>query len=170
MMRIITAIVLIAFAFPAHSEKRTFEQGFAKKWTEYDNAQYLFTWSDEDIATIRRALAHLEEEHFQDQDRFDNFYMGRRARVLQMLDRGGEQVFIADFERGWIKKHQFLLSIPENELVGMAVSRDRYCRPEEQDIEDMLEAGAYCAWYNKAAIDLYVAIDAVKQIGPAFSK
>jgi hypothetical protein len=60
------------------------------------------------------------------------------------------------------------LSGKEVPLIGFAVSCDRYCRPEDQDVDDMqfLEAAVECYIRNTAAIALYERIANARHVTP----
>lgn len=57
--------------------------------------------------------------------------------------------------------------MPEMILTGTAVSRDQYCRAEDQDTDDMAPAKAYCDDANARAIALFEhSFNGVKAIYP----
>jgi hypothetical protein len=141
----------------AHS--LTFEDGFNESWGEQHGPQFLLPWSAQDIATIRRALDKMEEQHLRLRY-FDEYMMGRRARIIEKLDTYSFIVLGSD---GTVFRW---VTYPELFLVGLTVSRDRYCRPEDQDTEDMFEAGAYCAIVNGAAIELFGRIEKAQHMMP----
>lgn len=49
----------------------------------------------------------------------------------------------------------YQFSLPETILSGFAVSRDRYCRAEDQDTDDLESAKAYCVDANRRAINMF---------------
>lgn len=113
--------------------------------------------------TVRRALDKLEEEHLKDKAGIDDYLMGRRARIIAKLDHPGSFMMYGmmwDLDLVDAKGRPWRLqpmSTPETVLTGFAVSRDRYCRAEDQDVDDLglLEAGVECYIRNTAAIALY---------------
>jgi hypothetical protein len=58
------------------------------------------------------------------------------------------------------------MSGKELTLTGFAVSRDRYCRPEDQHIDDLrfLAAGVECYVRNTAAIALFKRIETSRHV------
>lgn len=171
MFRLFMIVALFALVSAAHSEQLTFADGFNVGWAEQRGPQFLFAWTEGDIATVRRALAKLEDEHQRDPHGIDDYLMGRRARILKKLDAPGFMLYgmywdidLVDAQgKRWRLQP---MSTPETTLVGFAVSRDRYCRPEDQDIDDMVEAGAHCAFVNGAAIELFERIANSKHMTP----
>lgn len=152
-------LVLLA-AVPAKS--LTFEDGFNEGWAELHGPQFLLPWSGEDIATVRRALDKLEDEHLKDKGGIDDYLMGRRARILEKLDTYSFVVLGAEGSVfRWVTN-------PELTLVGFAVSRDRYCRAEDQDVDemDLLAAGVECYIRNRAAIALFGRIEKAQHMMP----
>jgi hypothetical protein len=152
------AVAFVAWVVvPAHS--LTFEDGFNESWGEQHGAQFLLPWSAEDIVTIRRAMDKLEEQHLRF-GYFDEYIMGRRARIIEKLDTYS---FIVLGDNGAVFRW---VTNPEIFLVGFAVSRDRYCRAEDQDIDDEAEARRECDYRNKAAIELFGRIEKAQHMMP----
>lgn len=143
----------------AHS--LTFEDGFNEGWAEQHGPQFLLPWSAQNIATIRRALDKMEEQHLR-LGYFDKYMMGRRARILEKLDTYSFIVLGADSTVfRWV-------TTPEITMIGFAVSRDRYCRAEDQDVDELgfLEAGVECYIRNTAAIELFGSIEKAQHMMP----
>lgn len=93
----------------------------------------------------------------------DDVMTEREHRVLDKLVNGGAvyPLFwppLAPFTlRGpdgapW-RIYQF--SLPETIFSGFVVSRDRYCRAEDQDTDDLDAAREYCSDANRRAIALF---------------
>lgn len=153
-------LALLLVTTSAHS--LTFEDGFNEGWAEQHGPQFLLPWSAQDIATIRRALDKLEDEHLKYKDGIDDYLMGRRARILEKLDTFSFIVLGADGTAfRWV-------TTPEITMVGFAVSRDRYCRAEDQDVDELgfLEAGVECYIRNRAAIELFGRIEKAQHMMP----
>jgi hypothetical protein len=165
----------------AHSQPRqpieqaplTFEDGFKVTWAERTGPQFLFAWSEDDIVTVRRALAKLEDEHLRDPQGIDNYLMGRQTRILKKLEHPGffRYGMYWDIDLVDVQGKKWRLqpmSTPETVLTGFAVSRDRYCRAEDQDVDDLgfLEAGVECYIRNTAAIELFDRIAATRHETP----
>jgi hypothetical protein len=162
MMR--TLISLLAFTVSAHA--LTFTDGYAEGWAERHGPQFFFNWSMKDIVTIRRALDKLEEDHLRDRDGIDDYLMGRRARIIEKLDTNAGIVLGGDGAAyRW-------MSLSETTLVGIAVSRDRYCRPEDQDVGDLefLAAGVDCYVKNRDAVELFDRIKKTEHASPGGSR
>lgn len=142
-------------------KKLTFEDGFNETWGEQHGPQFLLPWSAEDIATVRRALDKTEEQHLT-LGYFDEYLMGRRERIIEKLDTYSFIVLGTD---GTVFRW---VTNPEIILVGLVVSRDRYCRPEDQDVDELgfLEAGVECYVRNRAAIELFGRIEKAKHMMP----
>ena len=154
------AVAFVAWVVvPAHS--LTFEDGRNVGWAEEHGAQFLLPWSAQDIATIRRALDKMEEQHLT-LGYFDKYMMGRRARIIEKLDTYSFIVLGAD---GTVFRW---VTNPEITLVGFAVSRDRYCRAEDQDVDELefLAAGVECYVRNRAAIELFGRIEKAQHMMP----
>jgi hypothetical protein len=149
--------LLILLMFTSPLSALTFQDGYTESWGEQHGPQFLFDWSAQDIATIRRALDNLEEMHLKDRAGIDDYLDGRRARVVEKLDTNSGIVLLPD---GAYRR----MTLLETTLVGFAVSRDRYCRPEEQDIDelDFLAAGVDCYVKNRAAIELFSRLEKTK--------
>jgi hypothetical protein len=118
----------------------------------------------------RRALDKLEEEHLKDPAGLDDCVMGQRARILKKLESPGFFMYgmYWDFELVDAEGKRWRLQPmcgKEVTLTGFAVSRDRYCRPEDQDIDDLrfLAAGVECYVRNTAG---YRAVRAHRNISP----
>jgi hypothetical protein len=169
----LVAALTWALTASAHSERLTFADGFNEGWAELRGPQFLFAWSDQDIATVRRALDKLEEERLKDPAGIDDYVMGQRARILKKLESPGFFMYgmywdieLVDGEgRPWRLQP---MSGKEVTLTGFAVSRDRYCRPEDQDIDDLrfLAAGVECYVRNTAAIALFKRIETSRHVAP----
>lgn len=132
--------------------------GYSQTIAERLGPHFLFGWTTAEQETVAKALHKLEG-----QTGIDDMLMERQARVLRKLDKGGEvyPLFwppLAPFTlrsptgEAW-RIYQF--SLPEEILTGFAVSRDQYCRAEDQDTDDMDAARAYCADANARAIALF---------------
>jgi hypothetical protein len=143
-------------------KKLTFEDGFNEGWAELNGPQFLLPWSAQDIETVRRALAKMEDEHIKYPDGIDDYQMGRRARFIEKLDTFAGIVLGDDGSVfRWV-------SLREINMVGRSVSRDRYCRAEDQDVDDLqfLEAGVECYIRNAAAIALFERIAKARHMTP----
>jgi hypothetical protein len=135
----------------------TFEEGYAISPGEAHGPRFVYQWSDEDVATVRRAMDKLEDEHLANPRGIDNYLRGRRKRIIEKLDAPGFTVF-AGGTGGWRRMGtRFEFTLPETILTGFAVSRDRYCRAEDQDVDDRdyLDAVTICRLHNEAAIALF---------------
>jgi hypothetical protein len=162
-----------ALTASARSEPLTFEQGYAKGWAEENGPQFAMALSEDEVAVVRRALDHMEEEHLANPDGIDNYQMGRRTRFLAELDHVGFAMWgmyldIAPVDatgRSWRIQH---MSLPEITMVGRSVSRDRYCRAENEDVDDwhFLDAVTICDLHNQAAISLYDRIESARHETP----
>jgi hypothetical protein len=173
--RSLAVVVALTWALTAsaHSERLTFADGFNEGWAERHGPQFLLAWSQADIATVRRALDKLEEEHLKDHAGIDDYLMGQRARILKKLEHPGFFMYgmYWDIEltdaagRPWRLQP---MSGKEVTLTGFAVSRDRYCRPEDQDIDelDILAVGVECYIRNIAAIALFERIAKSRHVTP----
>jgi hypothetical protein len=169
----LVAALTWALTASAHSERLTFADGFNEGWAERHGPQFLLAWSQADIATVRRALDKLEEEHSKDPAGIDDYLMGQRARILKKLEHPGFFMYgmYWDIEltdaagRPWRLQP---MSGKEVTLTGFAVSRDRYCRPEDQDIDelDILAVGIECYVRNTAAIGLFERIAKSRHVTP----
>jgi hypothetical protein len=155
----------------------TFEDGYgntANAWTEGHGPQFEVAWSDDDLATVRRALDKLEDEHLRDPAGITDYEMGRRARLLDKLAapsgyyRFGMFLDVDLVDGDGHPWRVVKLTNPEIILIGFAVSRDRYCRAEDQDVDDMqfLEAGVECYLRNTAAIRLFDRIAQTRHVSP----
>lgn len=135
--------------------------------------QFLYGWSQRDVDTIRSAFAKLEDEHLAHPDGINEYLMARRARILNKLSTG-----FLFYDENWTEMHLTMvgpngepwqivhMTLPETILSGFAVSRDRYCRAEDQDTDDMFEAGAHCADHNGAAEELFGRIEKMQHMTP----
>lgn len=135
--------------------------------------QFLYAFSQRDMAALQSAFAKLEDEHVANPQGINEFLMARRARILNKLSAG-----FMFYDENWKEMHLTLLgpdgapwwivhtTLPETILTGFAVSRDRECRAEDQDTEDMFEAGAHCADHNEAANELFRLIERTKHTTP----
>jgi hypothetical protein len=132
---------------------------------------FVYGWSTEDVETIKRAFAKLEFEHSKDPLGITDYELARAARILQRLQNPvvsmyGIDIVLQDTQgRPWTIVRT---TLPETILTGFAVSRDRYCQPEDQDIEEMqfLEAGVECYMRNMAAINLFKRIESMRHLTP----
>jgi hypothetical protein len=135
--------------------------------------QFLYGWSQRDMSALRSAFAKMEDEHLAHPDGFDKYLMARRARILNKLASGFlfydenwkemHLTMVGPYDEPWWIVH---MTLPETILTGVVASRDRYCRAEDQDTEDMFEAGAYCAEHNDAANELFRLIERTKHATP----
>lgn len=136
----------LALTASAHSQTRPSEPSPAERL----GPQFLFAWSAEDQETVSKALRKLEG-----QAGIDDILMGRQARILRKIEQG-----FLFYDQNWTRIQPFILhdtegnrwsiyqlTLPEVVLTGFAVSRDRYCRAEEQDMEEKL-ANTYCEQMN----------------------
>lgn len=166
-----------ALLAPAHSDKLTFQQGYSRGWAEENGPQFALALSEDEVAVVRRALDHMEEEHLKNPDGIDNYQMGRRARFLAELDHVGFTMWGMHLDitpvdaqgRPWRLQH---MSLPEITMVGRSVSRDRYCRAEDQDVDEFqfLSAGVECYTRNRDAIALFERIQRTRHISPGGSQ
>lgn len=125
------------------------------------------------MGALQGAFAKMEDEHLAHPAGFDKFLMARRARILNKLASG-----FMFYDENWKEMHLTMLesdgspwwivhmTLSETILTGMVASRDRYCRAEDQDTEDMFEAGAYCAEHNDAANELFKLVERTKHTTP----
>jgi hypothetical protein len=138
----------------AHSwTPETFETGYAKRWGEQHGPQFMLSFSEVDVATIRRAFDNLALMHERDPGVVDDYLMGRRARLIETFD-SFDYIVLGPHWEVW---RVMPMTQPEITLTGYAVSLDRYCRPEDQDVDDWhyLDAVTICRLHNEAAITLY---------------
>lgn len=142
----------------------TFDDGFNEGWAEINGPQFLLPLSLNDIAVIRRALAKLEDEHIKYKDGIDDYLMGRRARILEKLDTYSFIVLGSD---GTVFRW---ITNPELTMIGFAVSRDRYCRAEDQDTDNEIGAAIYCKIVNSMAIELFDRIKDAQHMMPGGAK
>jgi hypothetical protein len=154
--------VMAVGCLPAQSEKLTFEDGFNEGWAEQHGPQFLLPWSAQDIATIRRALDKLEDEHLRDKAGIDDYLMGRVERIREKLDTFSFIVLGSD---GTVFRW---VTNPELTLVGFAVSRDRYCRAEDQDVDerDIPAVILECFERDRQAVQLFERIEKARHMMP----
>lgn len=119
--------------------------------------QFLFGWYAEEQDTARKALQAIEGK-----PGIDATLMGRQDRVLRKFDVG-----YTFYDQDWhrIDGFQFVtpsgrpwsilqFTLPEMILTGFSISRDRYCRWQDQDMDEM-RGRAYCLDRNRRAIALF---------------
>jgi hypothetical protein len=136
----------------------------AERW----GPQFLFAWSAQEQATAAKALRALDG-----QEGIDTYLMSRQARILDKIAQG-----FTFYDQHWNGIRPFVLedaaggswtilqmTLPEVILTGFAVSRDRYCRPEEQDMGEP-QATLYCFEMNRRAIDLFARIEKSRHMTP----
>lgn len=135
--------------------------------------QFLYAFSQRDMAALRSAFAKLENEHVANPQGINEYLMTRRARILRKLSAG-----FLFYDENWTETHLTMIgpsgepwwivhtTLPETILTGFAVSRDRECRAEDQDTDDMFEAGAHCADHNEAASELFGRIEKMQHMLP----
>lgn len=149
--------------------KLTFEDGYRKTWAEMHGPTFALTLSDSEVDVVRRALDKTAEEHDKNPDGFDDYWMGRRQRVLEEMNQGGFGLFVGG-PSGWEDRQEktFPLTLLKITLIGIAVSRDRYCRAEDQDVDELefLAAGVECYIRNTAAIALFNRIAEARHMTP----
>lgn len=141
-------LLIVALCGTAHSQTISERLG----------PHFLFGWTEAEQETVAKALQALDGK-----PGIDDMLMERQARILRKLDQGGVTypLFwppLAPFtlhssDGGSWRIYQF--SLPEETLTGTAVSRDRYCRAEDQDTDDMDEAKAYCSNANARAVEMF---------------
>lgn len=169
-------LVALAFLIPvscAHSqpihEQLTFEDGYRKTWAEMHGPTFALTLSNSEVDVVRRALDKVAEEHDKNHDGFDDYWMGRRQRVLEEMDQGGFGLFVGG-PGGWEDRQEktFPLTLLEITLIGIAVSRDRYCRAEDQDVGelDFLTAGVECYIRNSEAVAFFGRLEKAQHMTP----
>jgi hypothetical protein len=129
---------------------------------------FIYGWSVDDIDTIKRAFAKLELEHSKDPLGITDYELARAARILQRLQNltitmHGIDVVLQDARgRPWTIVRT---TLPETILTGFAVSRDRYCHPNDQDMDE-LDAIFYCLELNRRAIQLFKRIESMRHLTP----
>lgn len=163
-MRVI--LLLLLLCLPAYS--LTFDDGFKESWAEINGPQFTMVLSEKDVIALRQAFDKLEEEHLKNKYGIDNYIMGRVTRIIQKLE-SPDFLFLDEKGKGWRMQP---MSTPEITLTGFAVSRNRYCRPEDQDIDDLqlLEAGVECYIRNTSAIALFEKIQKMQHSAPGGAK
>lgn len=117
----------------------------------------MHAWSEGEIATVRRALDKLAEEHEKYPDGIDDYVMGRRARILAKLNHPGAfmmygviwDINLVDAEGKPWRLQQ--LSTPETFLVGFAVSRDRYRVAPMEEPEGQTLVARIMNWFMSTA-------------------
>jgi hypothetical protein len=127
-----------------------------------NECHWLLGWYVEEQETAAKALHKLEDEHISNPRGIDDYLMARQMRILNKLD--GKD---ADDLPFWPPVAPFVLydadgkpwsifrfSLPEAILTGFAIHRDRYCRPEDQDMDD-INAIFYCFEMNRRARALF---------------
>jgi hypothetical protein len=161
------AVIVFLLAAPAYSQtpvcsKITFEDGFKECWAEQHGPQFLFAWSEDDVATLRRAFDNLAAMHDHDPRGINDYLMGRRARILGKLEHRTVLMYGMFWDLDLVDAtgkpwRLQAMSLPETILSGFAVLRDRYCRAEDQDVDDWhyLDAVTICEIHNTAAKELY---------------
>lgn len=166
----LAAVTTLALTASAHS--LTFEDGFNEGWAEQHGPQFLFAWSEDDVATVRRALDKLEYEHERDPQVIDDYLLGREQRIKAKLEHPNSfmmygMMWDIDLVDAAGKPWRLQpMSLPETTLTGFAVSRDRYCRPEQLDTDNEVAAERECRDRNTAAIALYGRIEKVQHMTP----
>lgn len=135
--------------------------------------QFLYGFSQRDMGALHGAFAKMEDEHLARPDGFDKYLMARRARILNKIASG-----FLFYDENWKEMRLTMLgpdgspwwivhmTLSETILTGMVASRDRYCRAEDQDTDDMFEAGAHCAEHNDAANELFKRIERMGHMTP----
>jgi hypothetical protein len=136
----------------------------AEQW----GPQFLFAWSAQEQATAAKALRALAG-----QQGIDTYLLARQTRILDKIAQG-----FTFYDQDWNRIRPFVLkdpaggswtilqmTLPEVILTGFAVSRDRYCRPEEQDMDEP-QATLYCFEMNRRAIDLFAGIEKSRHMAP----
>jgi hypothetical protein len=107
------------------------------------------------------------------QQGIDMYLMARQARILDKIARG-----FTLYDQDWNRIRPFVLkdaageswtilqmTLPEVILTGFAVNRERYCWPEEQDMDEP-QATLYCFEMNRRAIDLFAGIEKSRYMTP----
>jgi hypothetical protein len=154
----------LALTVSAHSESRPSEASQAERW----GPQFLIGWSMEDQEAATKALHALEGK-----DGIDEILLARQARILRKIERGYTfydinwgliQPFVLQDEHG-NRRAIFQFTLPEMILTGFAVSRDRYCRWEDQDMDED-PAKAYCAEMNRRAIQVFSRLEKARHALP----
>lgn len=153
-------IFLLAAASLAHAQTQA----------ELLGPQFEFGWTAPEQETVVKALRKLEtcwnpELHaFGSPARcgIDDYLMARQKRIIATIEDG-----FVFYDQHWKEIKPFVLrgadgqpwsiihfSLPMTILSSFAVSRDRYCRREDEDMDE--ETGrAYCADANSRAIALW---------------
>lgn len=108
---------------PGTPSALTFTDGYNVSDGEKHGPKFILELSDKEVAVVRRAMDKLAAEHEAHPDGIDDYLMGRRKRILEKLDGGGFGVFRGS-ER--LPQVAFSFTLPEEILIGFAVSRDRY--------------------------------------------
>lgn len=131
--------------------------------------------TDGEVETVVKAMHKLEDQHVSHPDGIDNYIMARQARILRKLEHGDPI-----YNQFWPPLSPFamqttdgqhwtihMFTLPEIILTGFAVSRDRYCRWEDQDMDE-LRGRAYCLDANRRAIALFRKIERGTNAGHGF--
>lgn len=163
-IRSLALALVTIWALMGSAHSLTFEDGYNEGWAEINGPQFLLPLSLNDIAVIRRALNKLESEHLKDKAGIDNYLMGRGARILEKLDTYSFIVLGSD---GTVFRW---VTNPELTMIGFAVSRDRYCRAEDQDTDNEIGAAIYCKIVNSMAIELFDRIKDAQHMMPGGAK
>jgi hypothetical protein len=169
--RFFGGVVLLLWAVPLEVTVvygQTGTQASRPSQAEQWGPQFLFAWSAQEQATAAKALRALEG-----QQGIDAYLMARQARILDKIAQG-----FTFYDQDWRRIRPFVLkdaagrswtilqmTLPEVILTGFAVSRDRYCRPEEQDMAEP-QATLYCFEMNRRAIDLFAGIENSRHMTP----
>lgn len=131
---------------------------FAQTPGERLGPQFLVGWTVSEQETVIKALREIE-----DKPGIDDMLMERQKRIIAAIERG-----YRFYDQDWRPIQPFTfrdaagqpwsivhLSLPMTILAGFAVSRDRYCRAEDQDMDDAEKAKSYCADANARAVELF---------------
>jgi len=121
---------------------------------------------------VRRALDKLMLDHLKDKAGIDDYLIGRRTRILVKIEHPNSfmmygMMWDIDLVDAAGKPWRLQpMSTPETALTGFAVSRDRYCRPEQLDTDDDVAAEQECKRRNEAAIELFGRIEKASHMMP----
>jgi hypothetical protein len=159
----------LALGVSAHSEIKPSDPSQAERW----GPQFLFGWTAQELETVEKAFEKAENEHQADPRGWDDTQMERIARIREKIARG-----FAFYDQDWRLARPFILeapdgtpwtilqmTLPETITTGVAVSRDRYCRWEDQDM-DLEKARAHCTEMNKRAVELFDRIAKSRHMTP----